>query len=138
MDSIRDEILTAVTGTKQHGNISFDLPKLLSLPLLSSVFAETLRLRMSATPTRQLRTDLEVDGYLLKAALVMLPSWLAHTDTKWSTEEHPATTFWAERLQSDHGGGDSVTSSQSKPGRYFPSKVEVRCVQAVSLQNKRF
>jgi cytochrome P450 len=122
MDSIHDEILTAVTSMKQHGKISFDLPKLLSLPLLSSVFTETLRLRMSTTPTRQLRTDLEVDGYLLKAGnCVMLPSWLAHTDTKWSTEEHPATSFWAERfLQSDHGGGGSATSSQPKPGSYFP------------------
>jgi hypothetical protein len=53
----------------------------------------------------------------------MLPTWLAHTGHKWSTEEHPATTFWAERfLQSDHRGRDSVTSSQSKPGRYFPCR----------------
>jgi cytochrome P450 len=122
MGTIHDEISTAVISTKQRGKISFDLPKLLTLPLLSSVFTETLRLRMSTIPTRQLRADLEVDGYLLKAGnCVMLPSWLAHTDAEWSTEGHPATMFWAERfLPSDNGGGDSVTSSQPKAGRYFP------------------
>ena len=124
LDAIRDEVATAVSAdAKQHEKIDFDIPKLLSLPLLSSVFTETLRLRISTTPTRQLRNDLEVDGYLLKAGnCVMLPSWLAHTEAEWSTERHPANTFQADRFLASKEGaaGEATASSQPKPGTYFP------------------
>jgi hypothetical protein len=120
--SLREEISTTVSSSKKTGNVDFDVPKLLSLPLLSSVYTETLRLRISTTPTRQLLNDLEVDGLILKQGnAVMIPSWLAHTNSEWSTPEHPATSFWAERFlpskASDKNSGINMTP---KTGNYFP------------------
>ncbi|KAF4634070.1 hypothetical protein G7Y89_g4045 [Cudoniella acicularis] len=121
--ALREEIMTAVMQNKESPeDIHLDIPKLLSLPLLSSVYTETLRLRISTTATRKLRNDLEVDGYILKAGnMVMVPSWLAHTDDEWSTPSHPATSFWARRFLEGDG---TVTSgkpiSATHPGKYFP------------------
>ena len=51
----------------------------------------------------------------------MVPSWLAHTDDEWSTPEHLATSFWAERFLPSKGLGDSgTTGTTPKPGTYFP------------------
>ena len=47
----------------------------------------------------------------------MVPSWLAHTDSEWSTPEHPATSFWAERFLPSK---EDKSSSTAKPGTYFP------------------
>ena len=126
LKALREEILTAVIpDIKESGTIDFDIPKLLSLPLLSSVFTETLRLRISTTPTRLLLNDLVVDGYVLKAGnWVSVPSWIAHTDEEWSSEGHPATSFWPERFlrQRDcvNEKEKSTTTSAPSPGKYFP------------------
>jgi len=126
LSALRQEIQTAVVRKDTvKGGIVFDVPALLSLPFLSSAFTETLRLRVSTTPTRQILKDLEVDGYVLKAGkVVMLPSWPAHTNDEWSTPDHSATTFWAGRfLPENNSKGDKKAASASsllKSGRYFP------------------
>lgn len=126
LKALREEIWTAVIpDRKDPRKFDFDMPKLLSLPLLSSVFTETLRLRISTTPTRQLLNDLVVDGYVLKQGnCVMVPSWLAHTGEEWSSEGHPATSFWPERFLGQIDGVNeqrkSTSTSARSPGKYFP------------------
>jgi cytochrome P450 len=117
------------------------MQKLLSLPLLSSVFTETLR-RISTTPTRRLLNDLVVDGYVLKAGnSVMVPSWLAHTDEEWSSEGHPATSFWPERFlrqrDSVNEKKKSISTSAPSPGKYFLSEVGAQCVLDGSSRSRR-
>jgi cytochrome P450 len=120
LSSLREEISTAIKHSKTATKTEFDITKLISLPLLSSVYTETLRLRVSTTLTRLLISDLEVDGLTLKKGnMVMIPSLLAHTDaSEWLTPEHPATEFWPQRfLPSKFSDGDSTTP---KPGTFFP------------------
>lgn len=127
LKALREEISTAVLpDTTEPRQIEFDIAKLLSLPLLSSVLTETLRLRISTTPTRLLLNDLTVDGYVLKAGnCLMVPSWLAHTEAQWSSEGHPATSFWPERFLERTGSANQKSKATSStpapsPGTYFP------------------
>ncbi|KAG9235358.1 cytochrome P450 [Amylocarpus encephaloides] len=124
LEALREEIMTAVSIDEDNKeSLILDIATLLSLPLLSSVYTETLRLRISTTPTRQLRNDLLVGGYVLKAGNhVMVPSWLAHTESQWSTPEHPASEFWAERFlgKTDADGNVGEPPKSTQAGTFFP------------------
>jgi cytochrome P450 len=122
IDRIREEVTRAVTTDAKTGSPIVNIPLLVTLPLLHSVYSECLRLRNSVQVVRQLRNDLEVDGYVLKAGnLVIAPSWLAHRDSStWSSpghdlngDSHLANDFWAERFL--HRGKTTMES-----GNYFP------------------
>lgn len=142
LSSLRNEILTAVTIV--GGDIEVHMEKLAALPLLSSVFTEILRLRISTTPTRQLRNDLLVDGYLLKKGnTVMCPSHIAHiTSTPWSSSPQPPDQFFAERFLNQKepeagtyfpfGGGSSKC-----PGRFF-AKQEIYLAVAIIIAKYDF
>lgn len=80
--------------------VSLDISKLGTLPLLNSIYLETLRLRSSITVTRKLVADMELDGYILKRGnYVMTPTWLPHTsDSLWATDKHSAHEFWPSRF----------------------------------------
>jgi len=131
--TIREEVSRAVdrepnsTLAGTEGQLTWDIPKLLALPVLSSVFTETLRLRMSNNPNRQLTDDLEVNGYLLKKGnQVMIPNWIPHLhDPEWITNnpsplEHPPSKFWAGRFLTTVEGSKEKTNLRPKPGTYFP------------------
>ena len=131
---------------------TFDLSRLSSLPLLSSIYYECLRLRTSTTVTRRLTTDVEIGGYTLrKGNFVMAPSYLAHTDNsvwadgdetdarhfqpkrfckseqteKTQTEgEHPEDPLRPETFL-PYGGGNAIC-----PGRFF-SKQQILVATAI-------
>ncbi|KAH0545200.1 hypothetical protein FGG08_000654 [Glutinoglossum americanum] len=121
---VRAEIRAAdmVTVDKSTKKTHVNLTKLDSLPLLLSVYLECLRLYMTIIITRTLRTDLEMDGYTLRAGNnIITPSCLAHyNETIWSTPEHPADAFWAERFLHKAGESEKKDPSKKDPGDFFP------------------
>lgn len=96
---LRVEIRRVATETST-GDITIDIPRLVAdCPLLTSMYLESMRTRASTTITRQLLTDLECDGYVLKkGSHIMSPSWLPQHGPIWDVPGHPATEFWPERF----------------------------------------
>ncbi|KAH0548593.1 hypothetical protein GP486_007863 [Trichoglossum hirsutum] len=115
---VREEITTAEVIAEMDGKTHIDVDKLVSLPLLRSVYLECLRLYMSVPIPRCLRNSVEVDGYKLSAGnYVLLPSYLAHTNEQvWSAQGHSAKSFWAERFLQR----SMDETSRHSPGDYFP------------------
>lgn len=82
---------------------SQDIDKLLSLPLLQSVQAETLRLRVEVqTVFSGYQEDTLINEWRIpQRSLVVVPSGAAHRDSNfWNTKDgqHPLDTFWADRF----------------------------------------
>jgi cytochrome P450 len=99
LDRLRAEVApVAITDT--DGKITVDIPKLLTqCPLLTSIFQECLRTKVSGTIVRQLTEDLESDGYILKKdSYLMSPSWIPSHGSLWDVPGHPADSFWPERF----------------------------------------
>jgi cytochrome P450 len=145
IDRIRAEISRAITIDQKTGLTVVNIPVLIHLPLLCSVYSECLRLRNSVQVVRQLRNDVRIDGYTLKAGnLIIAPSYLAHQDSSaWSngTGGYPAHEFWPERFLHrsktvesgnyfPYGGGTAAC-----PGRYY-AKQEI--LAAVALVIAKF
>lgn len=122
LDQIRDEISTAVTCNPGSDNFEIDREALCSLPLLESIYKETLRFRGTGLFTRRLRNNIEVDGYTLRAGnFIIAPSRVAHmNESVWSTPEHPANTFWAQRFLPSPKGDKGEQSLSFKGGDFFP------------------
>ena len=106
---------------------SLDVPTLIALPLLQSVFNEVLRLYVDVLVTRELKADLTLpldDGkrraFLQKNSVVMAPSWLGHRDeTLWV--DPPCNQFYAERfLKSDPKNGQQLFTTSGTNGKFFP------------------
>lgn len=96
---LRMEIFGVATET-DTGDMTFDIPRLVAeCPLLTSMYLECMRTRVSSTIMRQLTEDLECDGYVLKkGSHIMSPSWLPQHGPVWDVPGHPATEFWPERF----------------------------------------
>ncbi|KAI9876911.1 MAG: hypothetical protein M1830_005312 [Pleopsidium flavum] len=82
---------------------SQDVDKLLSLPLLQSIYAELLRLRVEVqTVFSSDREDIRINEWRFpKTSLVIVPAGAAHRDQSfWNTKdgEHPLDRFWADRF----------------------------------------
>ncbi len=95
-----------------------DLEKLMSLPLLQSICAELLRLRVE-TPTvfSSYRDDIHINGWRIpKDNLVLVRSGAAHRDPDfWNTknDQHPLDQFWADRFLVYPGDPQSGPRKQS-------------------------
>ncbi|KAK4225247.1 cytochrome P450 [Podospora fimiseda] len=79
------------------------IEQLMALPLLQSVYAEVLRLRVEVqTVFRDKRQDLQINKWRFpKNSLVMVPTKPAHMDQDyWNTQngKYPVDTFWADRF----------------------------------------
>ncbi|KAI9763251.1 MAG: hypothetical protein M1840_000826 [Geoglossum simile] len=150
---VRAEIVVAgaVTIDKSTGATHFDGAKAASMPLLQSVYQECLRLYMSIPVVRSLRNDIEIDGYILRAGnAIITPTYLAHHNPSvWSTPDHPAHAFWADRFM--RNSNDPNESGKKDPGDYFPfggglnicpgrhrGKDEILAAVAVLLTNFEF
>jgi len=125
--TIRAEVKTALLTPETAAQVIWDIPKLVTLPVFTSVLTECLRLRMSNNPNRLLTADLEVGGYLLKAGnQVMLPNWNPHIrDPFWneidsSPNAHPADKFWGKRFVITDPETGELTNLRPRPGTYFP------------------
>ncbi|RDW73675.1 hypothetical protein BP5796_07117 [Coleophoma crateriformis] len=130
MAKLKKEIATATVPDSETKQKILDMENLKKLPLLQSIYVETLRLHVSVNVTREVVEDMEMDGYLLKkGGLVQTPSGVAHFDESvWGVPGHPATEFWAERHlvdveEEDADGNIKITKQFSigkKTSSFFP------------------
>lgn len=115
------------------GARSLDAQKMLKLPLLKSLYVETLRLHVSVNVTREVTQSQSLgSGYEVETgALLQAPSQLAHYDEEvWRDAhgEHPATEFWARRhtqyIKKTNEAGqltyETEFSMGGRVGSYFP------------------
>ena len=119
--AVRDECLAASTADPVTGERKFDMQKLISMPLLQSVYIETLRLHISINVTREITQPINLDGYLLTpGSLIQAPSQIGQTnESVWGTEKHPASEFWGYRhLKYDNGRPEFTMAG--KNSSFFP------------------
>lgn len=88
---------TVIQDAQYHSHI------LVSLPLLQSIYAETLRLRIRAYAPRYTdRSKLQINGWTFpRKSVILVSTETAHMDTNvWNTKdgERPIDVFWADRF----------------------------------------
>ncbi|KAK1991888.1 cytochrome P450 [Colletotrichum falcatum] len=128
--AVREEVQEALVTDPGTGKPTLDVAKLVTLPLLQSVFVETLRMHVSINITREVLEPMELDGYFLKkGSLVQAPTQIGHlSEDVWGAEGHPASEFWAERHvryveKVDEAGNTKKVKEFSMAGRpsdFFP------------------
>ena len=128
--ALREEGSTAYVTDPQTKSRTLDVQKVANLPLLTSVYTETLRLHMSFNVMRNVQQSFQMDGYTIqKGSMIQAPQTMAHYDEAiWGVEEHPASEFWAERHiksmeEKDDAGNTTYKRSFAMDGRsgsYFP------------------
>ncbi|GAW13516.1 hypothetical protein ANO14919_029020 [Xylariales sp. No.14919] len=103
--SVRAEIDTCrLESDRADGCVRFDVDKLLRLPVLQAVYAETLRLRMHFYIIRMPdKVDLKIQDWVIpQRKVIVTPTTVAHMDSEvWSTgpnNEHPVDQFWIGRF----------------------------------------
>ncbi|OLN85834.1 Cholesterol 7-alpha-monooxygenase 4 [Colletotrichum chlorophyti] len=128
--AVREELQDALSIDPGTGEPTFDMTKLVTLPLLQSIYTETLRMHVSINITRQVLEPMELDGYLLsKGSLVQAPTQIGHLDESvWAVDGHSASEFWAERHVKYVESKDDVGNVQrnrefsmaGRPSHFFP------------------
>ena len=124
--SLLSRIMEEVETTKRDDG-SLDIPTLIALPLLQSLFHEVLRVYVDVLVTREMKEDLALpldDGkfqiLLQKNSVVLAPSWLGHRDEKLWVDP-PCNQFYAERfLKKDPETGKKIFSTSGTNGKFFP------------------
>ena len=110
--------------TVDPATLSVNLPTLLNhKPLLSSVYAETLRLHLQAYVTRASpHRDVHLAGWTLpKGKVCMVNTHASHMDEGfWNTRggRHPVKEFWAERFLTWPGDAGSGPVREDVAGYY--------------------
>ncbi|KAJ4387230.1 hypothetical protein N0V93_007819 [Gnomoniopsis smithogilvyi] len=107
----------ALTGSDgRNVTCKFDLERLLRLPMLQAVYAETLRLRMHFYLIRMTdRDEMRLQDWVIPRRKVIVTSTtIAHMDTDvWRTglhNERPVDQFWAGRFLRPKHSHDNVES----------------------------
>ncbi|KAK7960407.1 cytochrome P450 [Apiospora saccharicola] len=105
LERVRGEMDAAFGAHQPLSSVS--IKELAKLPLLSSIFAETLRLHVTSfSVVTAPYQDMRLGGRYLfpKGGIGMLSSRVSHLDTGfWNTQEgvHPVNSFWADRFLTD-------------------------------------
>lgn len=119
--AVREECLAASTVDASTGQRVFNPQKLLSMPLLQSVYIETLRLHVSINVTRQVTQSLTLDGHVLTpGSLIQAPSQIGqYNEAVWGSDGHPAAEFWAGRhIKYDNGKPEFTMAGRT--ASFFP------------------
>lgn len=119
--AVREECLAASTANSITGQRTFDSQKLLSMPILQSVYIETLRLHISINVTREVTEPMTLDGYLLTAgSLIQAPCQIGqYNEAVWGSNGHPASEFWGYR-HLKHDGGKAEFTMAGRTSSFFP------------------
>ncbi|KAK4442635.1 cytochrome p450 family protein [Podospora aff. communis PSN243] len=124
LEAARREAHTALVVDGEGRVVEIDAQKLVALPLLQAIFAETLRLHVTFPLIREVMEDgVEFDGYALpKGAYVQATAAIEHHDEEaWATGGHPVREFWPERhLVDGEKAGEVVFSLAGKTHKFFP------------------
>lgn len=117
---VRAEIRTTWTTDARTGARSIDIPKLVSLPLLQSIFTETMRVHMSTSIVRYLSDDVMLDGYRLrKGGIILMPiETIQQNEEIWGSEDHPASQFWGARHVKYEDKPDASTGEMVREARF--------------------
>ena len=111
LDRVRTEVSSAILPSSTRARVQFDLSKLCSQPLLQSIYAENLRLRVTLFQMRGVQgSEFRLGDWILRRSnLIIIPSHNAHMNSNiWNTgterDSRPLHAFWADRfLQSPNG-----------------------------------
>ncbi|OLN93262.1 Cholesterol 7-alpha-monooxygenase 3 [Colletotrichum chlorophyti] len=119
--AVREECIAASTADPITGQRTFELEKLMSMPLLQSVYIETLRLHVSINVTREVTQPITLDGHLLASgSLIQAPSQIGqYNESVWGSDGHPASEFWAGRHLKRSGGKVEFTMA-GRTSSFFP------------------
>ena len=103
---VREEIASAFRKDDEIINMKFDSQTLEALPLIKSIYAETLRLRIHVYCVRYTgNQDLEINDWVIpKERVLLVATAPAHMDeTFWNTKDggYPLDTFWSDRFLVD-------------------------------------
>lgn len=122
LKAVCDEVATVVTTDPETGKPTIDSQKVVALPLLNSIFTETLRLRINFNIIRDVKQPVMVDGYKIpRGSLLQAPMQVAHySEAIWASDGHSAAEFWAERHIKTGDGERRVYSMAGSPASYFP------------------
>lgn len=127
LQAVRDEVSTALITDPRTGERTLDSQKLVALPLLQSIFTETLRLRINFNITRDVKQPITLDGHTIaKGSMLQAPMMVSHYDeSSWGAPDHPAKEFWAERhIQ--------YTSETDESGKAYRKRVYAMAGRATS------
>lgn len=124
LQAVRDEVATVIQSDSSEGKLNIDHQKLVALPLLQSIFTETLRLRVNFNIMRDVKQPITLDGHRIpQGVMLQAPMQVAHYDEKaWNgAGGHPADHFWAERhIRWTEQGTKRIYSMAGSPTSYFP------------------
>ncbi|RYP60190.1 hypothetical protein DL771_010600 [Monosporascus sp. 5C6A] len=126
----REEALQALVTDPVSGKRTLNTQKLASLPLIQSIYIESLRLHMSINVTRTAMEEFTMASYTLpKGCTIQAPTQISHyEEAVWGTLEHPASEFWASRhVKSSRVGnakGENIETREfslgGRTGSFFP------------------
>ncbi|KAK7998542.1 cytochrome P450 [Apiospora marii] len=123
LQAVRQEVATATTRDPETGKPLFDHQKLVALPLLQSIWTETLRLRINFNIVRDVKQPVTLDNgktTVERGSLLQVPMMIAHYDESvWAATDHPASDFWAER-HIRYVEGERRYAMAGPPAAYFP------------------
>ena len=127
-EAIRAEAEPCFEVDPVTGERTLDIPRLLALPLLQSVYIETLRCHVAVNVTREVIAETTtMAGYQLrKHSLIQAPTQFAHFDEKaWGVAGHPASEFYAARNinYSAEANGEKTKPEfvmRARPNEFFP------------------
>ncbi|KAL4971840.1 cytochrome P450 [Aspergillus desertorum] len=119
--AVHEECMAASTVDPATGERIFNPQKLLGMPLLQSVYIETLRLHVSINVTREVTQPITLDGHLLTpGSLIQAPSQIGqYNEAVWASEGHPASQFWAGR-NLKHENGKAEFTMAGRTTSFFP------------------
>ncbi|KAL3471727.1 cytochrome P450 [Aspergillus californicus] len=119
--AVREECMAASTEDPVTGGRVFNPQKLLSMPLLQSVYIETLRLHVSINVTREVTQPITLDGHhLTPGSLIQAPSQIGqYNEAVWGSAGHPASEFWVGR-NLKHENGKAEFTMAGRTSSFFP------------------
>jgi|SRR3569833_449166 len=130
--AVQEEASQAFETDPATGRHKLNVQVMLSLPLLTSVYTEALRLHVAMNISREVVQETTIAGYKLsKHSLVQASTRIAHYDEKsWGADGHPASEFWPARnlKYADDTTADGQSKSKAKaefvmkgrPSEFFP------------------
>lgn len=95
LQAVREEVATAILADSETGKSTLDSQKLVALPLLQSIWTETLRLRVNFNIGRDIKQPITLDGHTIaKRSLLQASMMVAHyNDAVWGVAGRAAWNF---------------------------------------------
>lgn len=129
--AVRNEVLKTLTVDPDTKKTHLNARALINMPLMQSLYTETMRIHVSFNVTREAKESIEIDGYHLeKGSLIQTCSQISHfEEAVWGVEGHPASEFWAWRHIKWVEKTDEVTGEvtmhptfamKGRPSSFFP------------------